>query len=94
MEDNIIIGNTSGKEFTIIDLWISAIWNNASSLEVSDFKKVIPYEKLKEFKENDSFEFFEKALNWIEKNTDYTLFQIIPYETSLERRLKLIYIHK
>lgn len=84
-----------GKEFVTIDNWIGILYNDLSpSLQVKNWKKLIPKEEFEQFEEDEVFLSFEDMLNYIEKYTDYTLFQIIPYKDSFGNKIKMIYMHK
>ena len=94
--ETLTIGNIEKKQFISVNTWISAFYNNSSALKLKYWRNLFSDEQWKscEHDEEDYFVSFDKMLNHIENNTDYTLFQLIPYDTGNERRLKLVYIHK
>lgn len=86
-----------GKDFIVLTNWISILYDDTSpSLQIKNWKRLIPEEEFKQFEEDEAFLSFEDMLNYIEKYTDYTLFQIIPFENRVTNtyKIKMIYIHK
>lgn len=86
-----------GKDFIVITNWIAILYDDTSpALQVKNWKRLIPEEEFKQFEEDEAFLSFEDMLNYIEKYTDYTLFQIIPFENRVTdtHKIKMIYMHK
>lgn len=94
-EEQYKIIDKKGKEFITINSSISILYDDTSpGLLVKYWRKLIPKEEFKQFEENESFLSFEDMLNYIEKYTDYTLFQVIPFTNSVGNKIKMIYMHK
>ena len=85
------------REFKCVDTWFAALYEqNSKTLNVQYWKDLFDEETFNdfEFEEDETFIDFEDMLNFIEKYSNYSLFQMIPYHNAMYNKIKLIYIHK